>query len=176
MAAVRTISIITFILAAACLRMVPHPPNMTPVIGFALFAGAFLRNKHSALIVPLLTLLISDAVLGFYPHMEVVYFAVAMVTMLGFFLGPKASALRIGIVSVCGSLSFFVITNGGVWAFDDLYPSTLAGLLECYLMGIPFLGNQLVGDLVTTTVLFGGFSLLEKRLASLRVAEPSLAA
>ena len=70
-----------------------------------------------------------------------------------------------------GALVFFSVTNFGVWAFTPLYPKTVNGLIECYVAAIPFFWNTLAGDLVYSTVLFGGLMLAEKRWPAL--AEPA---
>jgi hypothetical protein len=49
-----------------------------------------------------------------------------------------------------------------------MYPKTAAGLLACYIAAIPFFRNMLVGDLLYTAILFGGFRLLEGHVAALR--------
>ena len=36
------------ILAAAIIRLLPHPPNFTPIFAMALFGGAYLNNKKLA--------------------------------------------------------------------------------------------------------------------------------
>jgi hypothetical protein len=45
---------------AALLRLVPHPPNFTPVGGLALFAGAHFPSLAAALAVPLGAMVASD--------------------------------------------------------------------------------------------------------------------
>jgi hypothetical protein len=42
------------------------------------------------------------------------------------------------------------------------YPSTAAGLAECYIKGLPYLGTMLVGDAVFVTLLFGLHHLAQK--------------
>jgi hypothetical protein len=69
---------------------------------------------------------------------------------------------------LASSVLFFVITNFGVWAFDAFYPKTWEGLIACYVAAIPFFQNTLIGDLLYTAVLFGGFALLERQLPILR--------
>jgi len=70
--------------------------------------------------------------------------------------------------ALAGSVLFFLITNFGVWWFQSLYPHTLDGLIACYVAAIPFFRNTLLGDLLYTAVLFGGFALLEMRFSALR--------
>ena len=41
------------ILSASVMRLVPHPPNVTPIAAMALFGGVHFANKRTALLVPL---------------------------------------------------------------------------------------------------------------------------
>ena len=62
--------------------------------------------------------------------------------------------------SMCASsLSFFIITNLGVWLFQDLYPMTWPGLMTCFAAAIPFFGNQILGDLFYSAAHFGTLAL-----------------
>ena len=54
-------------------------------------------------------------------------------------------------------LKFFVFTNLGVWLSGTLYQVNLTGLIECFVMAIPFYGNSLISELFYTSVLFGGY-------------------
>ena len=56
-----------------------------------------------------------------------------------------------------GALGFFLLSNLGNWyAF---YPHTLSALVECYVRGLPLLGNTLVGDALFGAILFGADAL-----------------
>jgi hypothetical protein len=76
--------------------------------------------------------------------------------------------VRVAAYGVLGSTLFFVFTNFGVWLGSSMYPQTWAGLVECYVAGIPFYKNTLAGTLFYSAVLFGGFALLRQRLPQLR--------
>ncbi len=159
----RFLVIIGMILAAMFSRLIPHPPNFVPLSAIALFSGAYFSSKKQAFILPLLALFFSDLILGFHSTMPVTYLSFVLIIFLGFWLKEKKSAIYIAEASVASSLLFFIITNLGVWAFTQLYPKTIAGLLTCYVAAIPFFHNALLGDLFYTGVLFGGFALIEKR-------------
>jgi hypothetical protein len=164
----RFLVLISMILMAAASRLIPHPPNVTTLTAVALFGGAYFFDRRLAFVVPLTALFLSDLVLGFYRHMEVVYLSFALIVSIGLLLQKRRTALPIAGAALASSVLFFVITNFGVWAFDALYPRTLAGLVACYVAAIPFFQNTLLGDLLYTAVLFGGFALLERRLPILR--------
>lgn len=164
----RLIALLSAIVAAAALRLVPHPPNFTPIGAIALFSGAYLGRRALAFVAPLAALLLSDLVLGFYHGMATVYASTALVAVLGMLALQRRSALRIGGAAVAGSMLFFILTNLGMWWLSGFYPHTWAGLEACYVAAIPFFQNSLAGDLFYAALLFGGFALAERILPALR--------
>jgi hypothetical protein len=169
----RLAAIFIAIVVATALRLVPHPPNFTPIGAMALFSGAYLGRKGViAFAAPLGALLLSDLVLGFYRGMPTVYFSVALVVIIGWLSLQRVSPLRIGAAAVASSVLFFVITNFGMWLSSGLYPRTLAGLEACYIAAIPFFQNTVAGDLFYATLLFGGLKLAELLMPGLRAGEP----
>ena len=164
----RLTTLIMMIVAAAATRLIPHPPNLTSVTALALFGGAYFANRSLAFVVPLIALLVSDLILGFYQHMEVPYLSFVLIVCIGLQLQKRRTAPRIAGAALLSALVFFIVTNLGVWAFDSLYPKTFPGLVACYVAALPFFRNMLLGDLMYTAILFGGFRLLESRFAALR--------
>ena len=160
----RTKLLIGMILAAVAMRLLPHPSNFTPIGALALFAGAHFDDKRWAFIVPLAAMLLSDLVLGFHGQMPIIYAAFVVIVAMGFWLKEKKSAVNIAGASVVAATFFFIVSNFSVWAFDGLYPTTLQGLVTCYVAAIPFFQNTLLGNLFYAAVLFGGFALVEKKL------------
>jgi hypothetical protein len=170
----RYIMLLTIILAAAASRLFPHPPNFTPIAAIALFGGAQFSNKRAAFLVPLAGLFLSDLALGFYAITPVVYGSFALTVCLGFWVRRRHSVQRIAFAAAASAILFFVLTNFGVWAMDNLYPKSLAGLVNCYVAAIPFFRNMLLGDLAYSGLLFGSLALAENRFVQLR--EPAVAA
>ncbi len=99
----------------------------------------------------------SDIFLGFHSAMPYVYGSFIMISVLGTILQKNQTILRIATIATISSLLFFVITNYGVWATTMMYSKDAAGLLNAYLMGIPFFKNTLMGDLFYTITLFYGY-------------------
>ena len=169
----RLLAILTAVIVAAALRLVPHPPNFTPIGAMALFSGAYLAHRWLALAVPLAAMLLSDAVLGFHSGMPFVYGSVALIVLIGWFGLKRVSSLRVVAAALISSVLFFVVTNFGTWAVSGMYPMTLSGLAACYVAAIPFFQNTVVGDLFYSGVLFAGFALLERIIPAIRLgAEP----
>ncbi|MEX2140661.1 MAG: DUF6580 family putative transport protein [Pirellulales bacterium] len=164
-------------LAAATVRLIPHPPNFTPLAAMALFGGAHFADKRAAFAVPLMAMYASDLFLGFFVYdfgwfhgsMPVIYGSFAVVVCLGLMIRAQRTPLAIGAAAVSGSLLFFVATNFAVWLAGALYPRTFEGLFACYVAAIPFFWNTLAGDALYTFVLFGGFVIAERCCAPLRV-------
>ena len=166
----RLAAILTAIFVAAALRLVPHPPNFSPIGAMALFGGAYFGKRPLAFAAPLGALLLSDAVLGFHSGMPYVYGSVALTVLIGWAVAKRMTALTITGAAVATSILFFTITNFGTWATGELYPPTLSGLIACFVAAIPFFQNTLAGDLFFSALLFGGFALLERRMPGLRPA------
>jgi len=171
----RLVAILSAVLVAAALRLVPHPPNFTPIGAMALFGGAYIGRRALAFAAPLGALLLSDLVLGFYHGMATVYFSVALIVMIGIVALGRISPIRVGLAALASSILFFVVTNFGMWLFSGFYPRTLAGLEACYVAAIPFFQNTVAGDLFYAALLFGGFKIAELLSPRLKSVEPQAA-
>jgi hypothetical protein len=167
----RLTALLSAIVAAAALRLVPHPPNFSPIDAMALFSGAYLGRRAIAFVAPLAALLLSDLVLGFYHGVATVYATVALIVVIGWWLSSRPTPLRIGAAAIASSVTFFVITNFGMWLFSGFYPVTYAGLVACYTAAIPFFQNTVAGDLFYSVLLFGGFALAQHLVPRLRGGE-----
>lgn len=166
----RLLALAVVILAAAGLRLLPHPPNFTPIGAIALFGGATFSDVRLAFLVPLGAMGLSDAVLGFHALAPLVYGAFALIVLIGVWIRQRRSVPWIAIGSLGGSIVFFLVTNFNyaVWGSHLLYPKTWQGLLAAYAAAVPFFRNTVLGDLTYTALLFGGFALLERAVPALR--------
>lgn len=171
----RIVALLSAIAAAAALRLIPHPPNFTPVGAMALFSGAYIGRRALAFLAPLGALLLSDFVLGFYHGMATVYAATALAVVIGWFALNRRSPVRVGLAAIASSVLFFVITNFAMWLSSGFYPPTFAGLEACFVAAIPFFQNSVAGDLFYAAILFGGFRIAEQLAPRLR-ATAALAA
>ena len=166
----RLLAILTAILCAAVLRLVPHPPNFAPITAMALFSGAYLGRRPLAFAAPLGAMAMSDAIIGFHSGMPFVYASVAAIVLLGWLALSRITVLRLAGAAIASSVLFFIVTNFGTWLLSGMYPMTGPGLAACYVAAIPFLQNTVAGDLFYTAVLFGAFALLERAIPMLRSA------
>lgn len=151
--------IIALIIFAILSRFAPHPLNFTPIGALGLFAGAYIVDRRVWLL-PLCALLLSDIFVGFYEPIAMlfVYLGFALSVFIGrFVLFEKRSTFRLGGAALISATLFFIVSNFGTWLTGALYPVSFAGLIECYVMAIPFYGNTLMGDLFYVVLLFGLF-------------------
>lgn len=163
----RFLILTALIVAAAIVRLLPHPPNFAPIAAMALFGGAYFNKKVFAFAIPLAALFLTDLFLGFHNTMWAVYLSFIVIVGLGMVILKKKSVIKIILASVSASVLFFIVTNFAFWATDTLYPTTAAGLAACYTAAIPFFHNTLIGDLFFTGVMFGLFEMAKAKFPEL---------
>ena len=160
---IRTSSILILITILAFSRLIPHPPNFTPLLGMAVFSGVIFDRKILAFVVPLVAMLLSDLVIGFHSSMPIIYFAIMLNVGVGFLLVSKFSYLKSILALVSGALIFFMVTNFAVWLGSGMYSQDLNGLISCYIMALPFFQNTLLSSLVYGLGAFYLFDLFENK-------------
>ena len=160
---IKTSTVLILIAVLAFSRLIPHPPNFTPLLGMAVFAGARLDNKLFAILAPLTAMFLSDLIIGLHSGMSIIYFAILANVLFGFYLKDRFSPLQIGGTLISGALIFFLITNFAVWYSGSFYPNDLAGLISCYMMGLPFFQNTIISSIMYGFAAFYLYEFLENR-------------
>ena len=145
---------ISLILLMVFSRLIPHPPNFTPIIAVAIMSGYFFKNLYLSIIVLLISMLLSDLFFGFYKHIIFVYLSLFLITYIFFQINHKINNKNLFIFGLVGSLIFFLVSNFGVWIMGDLYEKNLNGLLNCYVFAIPFFRNTLISTIIYIYVCF----------------------
>ena len=156
----KTIYYLLIILLAVISRLIPHPPNFTPIAALALFSGSHFKNKFS-FVIPLGAMIVSDVFLGFHSIMFFVYLSFFLIFLIGRLL-KKPGFINLFSATIGSSILFFVLTNFGVWLVGGFYQKNLSGLINCYWMAVPFFRNTILGDLFYTFSFFYGFSFFER--------------
>ena len=151
---------VSLIMAAAFSRLIPHSPNFTSVGAMALFAGSLFGMSFSALLVPVVAMLLTDFILGFHSTQIFVYGSLVLSVLMGAtLLKDQAKGRKLLVVTLLSSILFFIVTNLGVWLVGGFYSGDIKGLVECYIMALPFFTNQVAGDLLFSGLLFYGYSV-----------------
>ncbi len=162
--------VIVMTLLAALSRLIPHPPNFTPLGAMALFGAAYFSRKYLAFLIPLAAWWISDIILNnlvyakLYPEIyqgfswmgnPVIYLCLGFIVLIGWVLLKKVNTIRLIGAATIAAVAFFLITNFNSMLTSPLYTKDFNGLLESYIAGIPFFRNTLVGNLIYSALLFG---------------------
>lgn len=152
---------IVLILLGIFARLVPHPANFAPITAIALFGGIYLPKKY-AFVLPLVAVFISDWIIGFdKTTILFVYGSFILSGLIGLYIRNHKAVSSIITGTVLASVLFFVITNFAVWLNPiSAYKKDLKGLIDCYVAGLPFYRNTLMGDLFFSGLLVGGYELV----------------
>jgi hypothetical protein len=151
-----------FVLLALVMRIpsVPHAWGFTPVTAALLYFGA--RGSRRQMWLPFALLVAMDVILNKFVYsyplswdLLLTWVWYAAMLWLGSRLREDAKPLPVLGAALTGSVSFFVVSNFGVWTATAMYPKTLAGLTTCYAAAIPFFRRGLEGDLLFTAMMFG---------------------
>ncbi|HKZ34296.1 MAG TPA: DUF6580 family putative transport protein [Patescibacteria group bacterium] len=167
-----------FILLAVGGRTVFHVgPNIELLTTSTLLASTYLR-KNIAFFVPLVSVALSDFILGnssiyLFTWSAWIIIGVASTVLQGVKYKKGQTVLYATGWSIGTTGFFFLWTNFGVW-LQGWYGTTIMGLFQSYYRGIPFLLNQLAGNLLFVPLFFlvaeiaASFLSEKKRVFSLR--------
>ena len=142
-------------------RLIPHPPNVTAVVGVSLLGAYAIRSPWLAALIPVAIMALADIVLGWHSSALFTYVGMLAGVLIGRGLLRQLSVLRLGGAAFLASLAFFLISNFGVY-LGGYYGFGLDGLIACYVAAIPFWGLSLIGDLGSTAILFALFVLARR--------------
>jgi hypothetical protein len=173
------VSVVLIIVVSAIYRVSPlREYGFAPQWAIAIFSGfLFADNKKWAFALPLLSMLLSDVlyeilfsmkltnIQGFYGFGQIVNYALfALVTCIGFFI-KQLNAVKVATASIVAPSVFFLLSNFDVWITNTGYlrSKTLAGLMQCYVDGLPFYKNSIIGTLFFSTLLFGAYYFITNR-------------
>jgi hypothetical protein len=166
----RNLLAFVWILLGIAGRLIPHPPNMTPMTSLSLFGGTQL-SRGMAFGLAFSTMILSDIALAalnggpIFGYWSIfTYSAFAAIIFAGTRLRSNPSAPRTLAYLLGSSLGFWIWTNFGIWLTGDhgMYARTFEGLVACYMAALPFLRNALVGDLAWGMVFFLSFQGVRK--------------
>jgi hypothetical protein len=159
----------TFLLIALGIatRLFPHTSQFTAILAVAMFSGMYLKPRQ-ALILPVALMIVTDIILGFHDTMIYTWGSMIAISAIGLWLKERKNFATVLGGSIFSALLFFVVTNFGAWL--SLYPHTMAGLKECYILAIPFFRSTLLSTVAYSLVLYAGYEWLIKRVQSTSLA------
>ena len=171
---------ILLIVIASLYRIMPgRPYGFAPQIAMAIFAGAIIKNKKFAFLLPLLSMFMSDALYeilfrngvgnmpGFYEGQITNYILFTSLTVFGFFI-KNFNISRIAIASIAAPTTYFLVSNFLVWLSNSplagsARPKTFNGLLLCFGDGLPFYPWSVAATFIFSAILFGSYYFLTRQ-------------
>ncbi len=141
-------------------RAIVHTPNFTPVLSMAFLGGMYLKGRQ-AVLVPLALMVISDSILGFYHMMFFTWGSIVLISIFGLWLKKRKNLATVLGGSIASALIFFIVSNFGAWL--ALYPHTMDGLRQCYILAVPFFRSTLVSSVAYSLVFYAAYEWLLKR-------------
>ncbi len=144
--------LVFFIFILAISRLIPHPPNFTPILASAIIGPLIINDRLYGAVIPITAMFISDIILGFHSYQFIIYLTILVVSLIS---PMKKNYIKFGFLALLASLWFFISTNFAVWLMWDFYPKNIEGLISCYTLALPFFKNTLI-----STILFTGFFLV----------------
>lgn len=156
---IKIIFAICLIVLGVVTRCVPHISQFTSILSVAMLGGMYL-DRRLALVLPLAIMMVTDLILGFHNTMLFTWGSMLFISGIGLYLRNHKSLINVLGGSLVSAFVFFVVTNFGAWL--TLYPSTISGLKECYVMAIPFFRTTFLSTTAYSMVLFLGFEWVLK--------------
>ena len=141
------ISVGIFVVLAAS-RFVPHPPNFTSLLALSFYIPAILGIKFIPAL--LVSFLITDFIIGLHGVTLFTWGSVILIGLMSKFFIKTIFTRLSG--SLLGAFLFFIITNFGVWS-SGVYGYTVNGLINCYILAIPFFAYSLLSTIIFSTLI-----------------------
>ena len=136
-------------------RIIPHPPNFTPVIALSLYLPIIFGLWSLPFCI--LGFAITDYFVGFHSLLIWTWGSLVLVGLISKFSKNIINRLTLAFL---GSLIFFAFSNLGVWLAGSYYEPNIEGLITCYIMAIPFFTNTLISTM--TFAIFIEFFVFSK--------------
>ena len=167
----KNIALTAFLISVAVgWRIINHnysiAPNLELITAVSVLAAIIIGWK-AAIIVPLISMILSDLIIGNSSIFVFTWGAFAIIGLGSLVLRkvnnkPKAQIVYSLGFAVASSFTFFIITNFGVWA-QGWYPATLAGLITCYTVALPFYRTMLIGNMIIVPIAVYVWQLVKAR-------------
>lgn len=137
--------------------------NVEFITAFVLVSAYYFNDIRYSLITLFGSIVISDIIIGNSLIFLFTWSGFLFTLIIGRFLrfskfkSPILSGLFGGVL---GTFIFFFWTNFGVVVLGSMYTPDINGLIQSYINGIPFLLNQLVGNVFIVPLVFTIFNLI----------------
>ena len=136
-------------LALATSRFIPHPPNFTSLIALSFYVPVFFGIRFIPVVI--LSFALTDLIIGFHSAMIFTWGSVLLIGFLTTYFSSSITKRLFG--TLLGAIIFFIVTNLGIWIISGYYERSVAGLITCYVLAIPFFYNTLLATIFFSTII-----------------------
>lgn len=189
----RNVLLLCLALGLVVFRLFLLQPSMNPVANFSpmgaimLLAGIYLRKPYIPYGFSLFVLFLSDIIVSqaIYPQLSQGllykgwywnYAGLLSIVWIGKCVSPsRVKALPFFLSVAAGTVFYFIISNFGVWLGGGVnvqtgvpFEKNWSGLMECYLLAIPFIRNFFFGTLVYGSIGVLAVEYIFKKMVSLQ--------
>lgn len=145
------------------------PWNFSPLYALGLFGAAMYRPKFWAYAAVPVAFCLGDVLIAATSSLHdgfrllptlLNYTAILGFVLCGALIRGRTTWPRVLTASTASGALFYVLTNFGAWWYDPSMPTPvgytrdLAGLIQCYAMGIPFAYSQFASLFLFTALFF----------------------
>ena len=117
-------------------------------------------------LIVILSMFIGDLFLGFHSTMIFTYVSLVAAVSLGLLI-KNLKITSILFTGISSSVIFYLVTNFGAWLTIPMYEKNFAGLIQSYVLAIPFFHNTLLSTLLYLVVIKLFFDFSIKRTAKI---------
>ena len=128
-------------------RLIPHPPNFTPIISVAILGVIIFKSLLLSVFIYLSSMVVSDYLIGLHSNMIFIYTILILISYISYSFKEKLNLKTLILFCLGGSIIFFLISNFVVWQTSGIYEKNIEGLIVCYIAALPFFTNTLISTI-----------------------------
>ena len=140
-------------------RLIPHPPNFTSIIALSFYIPAAFGLKFIPVVI--ISLFFTDLIIGLHSTLIFTHGSIFLIGLISIYFN-KSLLFRI-FGTLTGAVIFYLVTNFGVWT-SGMYGYTFKGLLNCFVLAIPFFTYTLISTLIYSVIIETFFKIYKVKI------------
>ena len=155
-------------LVLASSRLIPHPPNFTSLMALSFYFPVLLGLRYIPSL--LIAFILTDFIIGYHSGTHWTWGSVLVIGLISQYFSKNMSLRLVGALT--GAFIFFLVTNFGVW-ISGMYGYTINGLLNCFVLAIPFFTYSLISTLIFSVLIETCYNIYKNRIQDKKTATKS---
>lgn len=148
-------------LSLAASRIIPHPPNFTSLMALSFYVPVLFGLRYLPIL--LISFVITDLFIGYHNVTHWTWGSVLLIGLISKYFNKNINLRIFG--SLFGVFMFFLLTNFGVW-ISGMYSLTIKGLIECYILAIPFFAYNLISTALFSIIIETVYKLFKIKFSN----------